>query len=202
MVREPGGRTPEDDAVPDTSPDLAEALQLGNEETLTGPPGADPLDAGYVPADRPYGVDDPAVTAAGQRDGESHEERLRRELPDEPPVGDVGRSGRLTAGAGEVDGVGADVGFDGGAASAEEAAMHEPELGIEPVLDESPLGDPEVTAALEEEPWPPRARRDAERDLDRADAERSERAARIDAHPDTGGVPGVDGRGDAGIVPD
>jgi hypothetical protein len=149
------------DDLPETSPDLAEALQLGNEETLTGPAGTDPLDAGYVPADRPYGVEDPAVTAAGQREGESHEERLRREQPDEEPAVDVDRAGRL-----EADGEAArDVGVDGGAASAEEAAVHEPELGIEPVVDDSPAGDPEVAAALEEEPWPDRARRDAERDI-------------------------------------
>lgn len=116
------------------------------------------LDEGYSPPERPYGVEDTGTTAREQHDGESLEERLSRESPDdEEPSGDeaedaedVGddigdasdtdgevldpeageyRSGRLVApdeGAhGTDDGVsGEDIGIDGGAASAEEAAVH------------------------------------------------------------------------------
>jgi hypothetical protein len=146
--------------------DIADALQDDAGETLVGPPGADPLDAGYVPPDRPYGLDEGAVTAAGQRNGESLDERLRREEPEEMPV-DVGRSGRIAiadAGAAgetpdDIDGV--DVGIAGGAASAEEAAMHEVDLDIEPVDDDSPMGDPQVAANLAEDPLADQALADA-----------------------------------------
>lgn len=114
---------------------LGESVQLDPEETLEGEPTTDPLDAGYVPPDRPFAVDDRATTAAGQRDGDSLDERLAREEPDlagEGPADTADpRSGRLVAdeeGAGpdtEADLVGHDVGIDGGAASAEEAAVHE-----------------------------------------------------------------------------
>ncbi|MDQ3825630.1 MAG: hypothetical protein M3325_07740, partial [Actinomycetota bacterium] len=98
--------------------DLAEAVQDDSAETLVGPPGTDPLDAGYIPPDRPYGLDDDLVTVAGQRDGESIDQRLRREQPEWMPV-DVDRSGRIAladAGAAgqtpdAMDGI--DVGIDG-----------------------------------------------------------------------------------------
>lgn len=149
--------------------DLGDAVQLDNAETLAGPIGDDPLDSGWVPPDRPVAVDrDP--------DGETIEERLAEEEPDEDDgdgeassydpelaytalpeaeeyadevdaelgVGpgfageeDEGygeRAGRLVApdegahGDDESDMIGTDVGIDGGAASAEEAAVHlEPE---------------------------------------------------------------------------
>ncbi len=55
-------------------------MQLDNAETLDGPPGAgDALDAGYVPPDRPYGLDEDGVTAEGMREGDSLDTRLRRE---------------------------------------------------------------------------------------------------------------------------
>ncbi|WP_060711469.1 DUF5709 domain-containing protein [Pseudonocardia sp. HH130629-09] len=136
------------------APDMASAMQLDTDEALTGPSDTDPLDSGYVPPDRPYGVEDNAVTAAGQEAGESHDARLARELPDELPEGDPSRSGRLTAAtdsaAGDpaVDGAGTDVGIDGGAASAEEAAVHDVDEGVVPVVDESPVGDPEVSDQL------------------------------------------------------
>lgn len=129
-------------------PDLASALQLDTDEALTGPSDSDPLDAGYVPPDRPYGVDDNAVTPAGEREGESIEDRVRRELPDVEPGGDADRSGRLVEDGSGVDGTGDEVGVDGGAASAEEAAVHDVETGIEPVADDRPVGDPEVSADL------------------------------------------------------
>ena len=82
---------------------MASALQLDTDEALTGPSDADPLDSGYIPPDRPYGVDDNAVTAAGEREGESLDERIRQETPDAEPGLDGSRSGRLvsdTAGPG------------------------------------------------------------------------------------------------------
>ncbi|TCK25115.1 DUF5709 domain-containing protein [Pseudonocardia endophytica] len=136
-------------------PDLASALQLDTDEALTGPSDTDPLDAGYVPPDRPYGVDDNAVTPAGEREGESHEDRIDRELPDVEPGGDPDRSGRIvgaeTGADGEVtvDGAGTEVGVDGGAASAEEAAVHDVDASLEPVVDDRPVGDPEVSADLD-----------------------------------------------------
>lgn len=136
------------------APDMAAALQLDTDEALTGPSDADPLDSGYVPPDRPYGVDDNAVTPGGERAGESLEDRLRQETPDAEPGLDETRSGRLVDdvvgadGEGRVDGTGHEVGIDGGAASAEEAAVHDVDGGIEPVVDESPAEDPGVTASL------------------------------------------------------
>jgi hypothetical protein len=111
------------------APDLGASVQLESEQHLAAPPGErDALDAGYVPPDRPYALDDDGMTARGMREGESLDERLRRERDDEPV--DPDRSGRLV-----MDGEGAaletpdamdaaDVGVDGGAAAAEEAAMH------------------------------------------------------------------------------
>lgn len=148
---DPADQTPEPQPE---EPDLASALQLDTDEALTGPSDADPLDAGYVPPDRPYGVEDNAVTPAGEREGESIEARVSREVPDVEPGGDRQRSGRLvgaeTGVDGEIsaDGAGAEVGVDGGAASAEEAAVHDPDVGIEPVVDVGPVGDPEVSADL------------------------------------------------------
>lgn len=76
------------------APDIAAVIQEDTAETLIGPPGADPLDAGYIPPDRPYGLDDNTVTAAGQHDGESLDNRLRREQP-EQMFEDTDRSGRI-----------------------------------------------------------------------------------------------------------
>ena len=121
------------------APDLGASAQLETGQSLVAPPGADPLDSGYVPPDRPYGLDDDEVTAGAMRRGESHDARLAREQPD-PALGslegpgaaeaDPDRSGRLapvqvsadTQPAGQLDAV--DTGIDGGAASAEEAAVH------------------------------------------------------------------------------
>lgn len=115
--------------------DMADAL---------GEPNADDLmDSGYSPPEKPRVCGRYGTTEAEQLRGESLEERLRQEEPDvswdletrdedEDPDRDCGsrRAGRLmfmeTIGP---DGeswhmVGRDVGIDGGAASAEEAAMH------------------------------------------------------------------------------
>ena len=111
------------------APDLGAAVQLDSAETLVAPPERDALDAGYSPPDRPYALDDDELTVAGQREGETLDERLAREEPEEEPV-DPDRAGRLVApGQGAAlerpDAVeGQDVGIDGGAASAEEAAVH------------------------------------------------------------------------------
>jgi hypothetical protein len=195
----------------DTAPDLVEALHLGNEEAMTGPSGGDPLDAGYIPADRPYGTDDPTVTAAGMREGETLDQRIEREEPEDASF-DTTRTGRLTARAPGFDGgpgdedpatAAEDVGVDGAAASAEEAAMHELDQDMEPVLDESPAEDPEVARQLAEDQRPGEAEEDAVRDYaeETDPQERPSAAARIDAEPDTGGVPGVAGGADAGISP-
>jgi hypothetical protein len=149
--------------------DIADSVQDHTGETLIGPPGADALDAGYIPPDRPYGLDDNGVTAAGQREGESLGDRLRREQP-EQVVTDIGRSGRISVadeGAAletpdAMDGV--DEGIDGGAASAEEAAVHYVDTSIAPVDDERPMDDSEVAASLADDPRADRAFADAARD--------------------------------------
>ena len=112
------------------APDLGAAVQLETAESLVGPAdGNDAVDAGYSPPDRPYALDDDELTVAGQAAGETLDERLAREVPEEVPV-DVDRAGRLAdpeqLGVMErTDSIeGQDVGIDGGAASAEEAAVH------------------------------------------------------------------------------
>lgn len=116
--------------------------------------GADPFDEGASPPERPLAVEHEGTTAQEQNEGESLDDRLREEVPDpalgrnlggegdgigdaldsdgEPlddEVGD-GRAGRLVApdeGAhedAEKDLLASDVGIDGAAASAEEAAVH------------------------------------------------------------------------------
>jgi hypothetical protein len=119
--------------------DAAEQLdQLEAEDSQTG--GEDPLETGYSPPERPLGM----------REELTLDQRLAEEVPDtgadqdgdglgdlaggdgEPRDDQVGteRSGRLVApdegahGDREHDAVAEDVGIDGGAASAEEAAMH------------------------------------------------------------------------------
>ena len=99
---------------------------------------------GTSPRTGPYGLDGDEVTPAAMREGESLDGRLHRERPDtgvEEPTPDGGdqpealagdeRSGRLAPAVdtGSTDAV--DVGVSGGAASAEEAAIH--------TLDEPPL---------------------------------------------------------------
>ncbi|MGW6534803.1 DUF5709 domain-containing protein [Streptomyces sp. NPDC055051] len=109
----------------------------------------DMLDEGYSPPEKPLGVTKHGTTAEEQRAGESLDERLSQEVPDVvEPEGDglgdlpggegeaidseVGtrRAGRLLApdeGArGDItkELIARDEGIDGGAASAEEAAVH------------------------------------------------------------------------------
>lgn len=105
------------------APDLGASAQLETAESLVGPSGEDPLDAGYIPPDRPFGLDDEETTAAAMREPETLDHRLRRERPDvgADVSGDVGadepapeqgempdrvagdeRSGRLTPAADTV----------------------------------------------------------------------------------------------------
>ncbi|ARF76947.1 hypothetical protein B7C62_02280 [Kitasatospora albolonga] len=107
----------------------------------------DQLEEGYSPPERPLGVNKFGTTGAEEREGESLDRRLAQEVPDvEPPAGDgIGdvaegegepqeridggaRAGRLTAAddatGRNTDVFAEDVGIDGGAASAEEAAVH------------------------------------------------------------------------------
>jgi hypothetical protein len=135
--------------MPDSTPEgsegeysLDEEDQLQPEDTLVDRGVDDVLDEGYSPPEKPLGLDAFGTTAAEQREGETLDQRLAEEEPD--PAFDeddnaeilddneVGRqrSGRLLAedeGSGadeEKDLVAFDIGIDGGAASAEEAAVH------------------------------------------------------------------------------
>ncbi|MDF3311477.1 DUF5709 domain-containing protein [Rhodococcus sp. T2V] len=135
--------------MPDSTPEgsegeysLDEEDQLQPEDTLVDRGVDDVLDEGYSPPEKPLGLDAFGTTAAEQREGETLDQRLAEEEPD--PAFDedenaeilddneVGRqrSGRLLAedeGVGEdaeKDLVAFDIGIDGGAASAEEAAVH------------------------------------------------------------------------------
>lgn len=133
---------------PDGSEVQDDAGLLEPEDTLDYHGVDQILDEGYSPPERPWAVNKPATTAAGRLRGETLDERLAEELPDLPiPDGDgigdtwdtdgelidgeVGgpRAGRLLAPDEgthyDTDGmVAQDIGIDGAAASAEEAAMH------------------------------------------------------------------------------
>lgn len=122
------------------APDLGEYIQQDSAETLTGPPNSEALDAGYVPPDRPFGLDDVQAGAQTGSEPEDLDTRLSRERPDvtvDDPTGgrdtDLERSGRLEAVSPGADGTydrsteAVDTGLAGGAASAEEAAVHDRE---------------------------------------------------------------------------
>ncbi|MFH8804166.1 DUF5709 domain-containing protein [Streptomyces sp. NPDC017936] len=134
---------------PDASEIQDDAGLLDAEDTLENDGVADPLDRGWSPPERPWAVEHDGVTAAERRQGETLDQRLAEELPElVAPDGDglgdtdgtdgelldneVGsaRSGRLVApdeGAHEDEEsalIATDVGIDGAAASAEEAAVH------------------------------------------------------------------------------
>jgi hypothetical protein len=119
---------------------------LDASDTLDGNPGDDPLDTGVSPPDRWSAGAEFGTTDAEEEAGESLDQLLAEEEPDPDPyaededededeedlTGDEAdpRSGRLVAedeGAHpdeEPDLLAHDVGIDGGAASAEEAAVH------------------------------------------------------------------------------
>ncbi|MGC9536019.1 DUF5709 domain-containing protein [Streptomyces sp. UG1] len=134
---------------PDASDQREDTGLLDAEDTLENDGVDDPLDRGWSPPERPWAVEHTGVTAAERHQGETLDQRLAEELPDlaapdSDGLGDtdgtdgelldneVGamRSGRLVApdeGAHEDEEsalVATDVGIDGAAASAEEAAMH------------------------------------------------------------------------------
>ena len=146
------------------SEDLEDYQVQDTTDTLSGAPGDDPLDRGVVPPERWSAGIRYGVTAGEQAEGESLDQLLAEEEPDDNDLedlyedededagdeddedaGDAGdedvdglllddgpdpRAGRLVAedeGAHpdeEEDLVASDVGIDGGAATAEEAAMH------------------------------------------------------------------------------
>lgn len=115
--------------------------QLSAQDTLLDRGLEDPLDEGYSPPDHEPNTKIP--TEAEEHEGLSLDELLAAEMPDVDvlaaaqdnsevealEVGDA-RAGRLVdSGAGSYEDnekalIGEDVGFSGGAASAEEAAMH------------------------------------------------------------------------------
>jgi hypothetical protein len=126
--------------TPATSTDAATGTegdtdQLPAEDTLTERGVADLLDEGYSPPDRPRS-NHWGETAWEEAHGESLDQRLAEEEPEvweqDPPVDpsrEPGRAGRLVADedavrAGGNDEFALDSGVAGGAASAEEAAVH------------------------------------------------------------------------------
>ena len=148
---------------------MTDSGQLQPDETLVDRGVDDVLDEGFSPPERLRGSTAKGVTAAEQREGETFEERLAQEEPDttddpadgapddalesgepgEQYAGDD-RSGRLVApdGGTGVDDVqqqvAEDVGIDGGAAGAEEAAVHvwtEEQTARAEDADENPADD-------------------------------------------------------------
>jgi hypothetical protein len=130
------------DGIENLSVDKSEELdQHQPYDTLDDRGVEDTLDEGIVPPQKWSPGQGFGNTAAEQAEGETLEQRLAQEEPEPDPdawsednldddeVGDR-RSGRLVApdeGAHEDDeaaAVATDVGIDGGAAGAEEAAMH------------------------------------------------------------------------------
>ncbi len=114
----------EDEAQPD-SPLQGDYVQEDPAETLEGDDlNSDPLDAGYSPPDRPSAETREQWSPEG--DEQSLDQQLAQEEPEAPRPSDSDRAGRLTSNEADTDdGIGDDVGIDGGAASAEEAAMHQ-----------------------------------------------------------------------------
>lgn len=108
------------------------------ENALDEPDADQSLDEGYQTPDRPRAVSRHGTTAAEQREGETLDQRLAQETPDvgqggpdsgphpEPlPHDTVGRLAPVQDDPRRsIDVLAHDVGEDGGAESAEEAAMH------------------------------------------------------------------------------
>lgn len=133
MIQEQETIMPKDEyAEQPSAPDLAAVLDETPEYIMVGADAGDLHDAGYVPPDRPYVLDDDQVTARGMWEGETLDQRLAQEQPDTtlPSGAESDRAGRLAAddyapdtwSATSLDAV--DVGISGGAATAEEAAVH------------------------------------------------------------------------------
>ena len=133
---------------------------LDASDTLDGDPGDDPLDTGIIPPDRWSAGERFGTTLAEEREGESLEALLAEEQPEPDPYAEdeadpeaglpadgpepydepQPRAGRLVSedeGAHpdtEADLVARDVGIDGGAAGAEEAAIHVEDEGENPAI--------------------------------------------------------------------
>ncbi|MHA6630670.1 DUF5709 domain-containing protein [Pseudonocardia sichuanensis] len=130
---------------PENRSDEDDSGVLEPEDSLDDRGVRDVLDEGWSPPERPWAVTGWGTTAREEAGGESLEARLARELPDgvvwdgdglgdtsdtdgelrDDEVGDV-RAGRLVAADGAYGDelFARDAGIDGGAASAEEAAVH------------------------------------------------------------------------------
>ena len=100
--------------------------QLQPEDTLEDRGVDDVLDEGYSPPDREPAHLRHAPTGAEQGEGETLEERLAQEEPEPDPYQEAALDDDSLPDprAGRLDENGEDVGIDGGAASAEEAAVH------------------------------------------------------------------------------
>ncbi|WP_030937954.1 DUF5709 domain-containing protein [Streptomyces sp. NRRL S-646] len=132
-----------------TNEEQEDAAPLDLQDAIDEPTYDDTLDEGYSPPEKPLGVTRHGTTAAEQHEGESLDERLDEEVPDvtAPPGDEVGdlpggegepvdpeagteRAGRLVAPDEGThpdttkETVADDVGIDGDAAGAEEAAVH------------------------------------------------------------------------------
>ncbi|MFF8190808.1 DUF5709 domain-containing protein [Streptomyces bobili] len=132
-----------------TNEEQEDAAPLDLQDALDERTYDDILDEGYSPPEKPLGVTRHGTTAGEQHAGETLDQRLAQEVPDvSPPAGDgIGdlpsgegepvdpeageeRAGRLVApdqGAradATKEEIAEDVGIDGGAAGAEEAAVH------------------------------------------------------------------------------
>lgn len=134
--------------------EMYDPAALDASDTLDGDPGDDPLDQGIAPPDRWSAGEGFGTTAEEEQEGESLDQLLAEEEPEPDPYAEADpgededegedrraddlwgdaepepRAGRLVAddeGAHpdeDEDLVAHDVGIDGGAASAEEAAVH------------------------------------------------------------------------------
>ena len=136
--------------TPDDVPEQSEQLdQLQPEDTLIDRGVDDVLDEGYSPPEKWSAAERFGNTAEEQAEGETLDQRLAQEQPEQSDEvnddylddGEVGnqRAGRLVdpdEGFGEDEEselIGDDVGIDGAAASAEEAAVH--------IVDQTPEDD-------------------------------------------------------------
>jgi|SRR5450755_520099 hypothetical protein len=132
--------------------DIEDEGVLDASDTLDGNPGDDPLDTGIIPADRWSAGMRFGSTGAEEEAGESLDQLLAEEEPDpalqidndenpddvegDEDAGDEDldglllddgpdpRAGRLVAAGDGAHSVARDAGIDGGAATAEEAAVH------------------------------------------------------------------------------
>lgn len=109
------GPNDQDDTYGDYSVD--ESDQLTNEDTLADGDIEDQLDRGYSPPESYSPGQGYGNTPYEEATGESLDQRVAQEVPEPDPYAEAeAEEGR--------EQVGGDVGIDGAAASAEEAAMH------------------------------------------------------------------------------